>query len=152
MYRKFSWLHNRVLLHLQAELATLEHRLQDLDDEQRASERFRERICLYSHARDNSNRKQMLAEIKAKLAEYDDLVFRLKKKNAMKRPTRMNQNSVCWPACMNSTAEEAEWIFRTDDLVTLVNDDIEQGWFHLLMSCAFKFGPRSLMVRLKNFP
>ena len=80
MYRKFSWLHNRVLLHLQAELAKLENKLQRLDDEQTASDRFREQVCVYIDARDNSNRKQMLAEIKAKLAEYDDLVFASKRR------------------------------------------------------------------------
>lgn len=88
--RKFGWLHNRVLLHLQAELGRPEDELQDLDDEQAAKLQFKARKGLWCDVADKLKRKEMLAEMRMKLAEHDDLVFRLGKQHAMKRPTRAN--------------------------------------------------------------
>ena len=73
IYRKFGWLHNRVLLHLQAELAKLEFDLQMMDDNQAESREFKERVGLMSDGREKARKKETLTEIKTKLAEYDDL-------------------------------------------------------------------------------
>ncbi|CAF9906334.1 MAG: hypothetical protein ALECFALPRED_002202 [Alectoria fallacina] len=121
IYRKFGWLHNRVLLHLQAELSKLEFDLQTIDDKQAESREFKERT---------------------KLAEYDALVFRLQRKNTMKRPTRTNQSSVMRRACTSVVASEAEWTFRTDDLVALADDAAEQSWFNYMMHYAWILAPR----------
>ena len=64
----------------------------------------------------------------------------------------MNQQSVAIRARKNFTDEESVWTFRTDDLVALADNDIEQGWFHFLMYHAFELGPRLLRVRLRGFP
>lgn len=146
--RKFGWLHNRVLLHLQAELGRLEDELQDLDDEQAAKLQFKERKGLWCDDADKSKRKEMLAEIRIKLAEYDDLVFRLQKKHTMKRPTRANRSTLLVYACQNTVASEVEWTYRTDDLVALADDAAEQDWYNFVMRHARDLAPRLFSVRL----
>lgn len=71
IYRKFSWLHNRVLLHYQDELAELEFELEALDqDDFKVDDKL-----LISRRRDDgrlkgSKRKELLKKIDAKLSEY----------------------------------------------------------------------------------
>ncbi|KAF6237557.1 hypothetical protein HO173_004447 [Letharia columbiana] len=84
----------------------------------------------------------MLTEIRTKLAGYDDLVFRLRKKNAMKRPTRANEDKVFTRACKSVTFTEAQWTFRRDDLVALADDAAEQSWFNFMMAYPKDFAPR----------
>lgn len=152
IYRKFGWLHNRVLLHLQAELAKLEFDLQIMDDKQAESKEFKERVGLTCDGREKAGKKETLAEIKTKLAEYDALVFRLQQKDTMKRPTRSNQSSVMRRACESAVASEADWTFRTDDLVALADDAAEQSWFKYMMHYAWISAPRQFTVSLKDFP
>ena len=57
IYRKFGWLHNRVLLHLQAELSKLEFDLQTIDDKQAESREFKERVGLTCDGREKSRKK-----------------------------------------------------------------------------------------------
>lgn len=89
--------------------------------------------------------------MKTKLAEYDGLIFRLRKKNAMKRPTRINQNSVAQSAFQNVTSGEAIWTFRLDDLVALADDATEQSCFSSVIFYARIFAPRLFKVRLKSY-
>lgn len=71
IYRKFSWLHNRVLLHYQDELAELEYELEALDqDDFQVDDKL-----LISRRRDDgrlkgSRRKELLKKIDGKLSEY----------------------------------------------------------------------------------
>lgn len=80
IYRKYGWLHKFFLLHLQAELARLEDELREIDKWQAARAQFEERRGLWCEVMSNSRRKTVLAEIKTKLAIYNDLFFRLQKK------------------------------------------------------------------------
>jgi hypothetical protein len=69
IYRKFDWLRNRVLLQYQDELAVLENQLEVLDRHDYRNEVER----LTSRRRDEATRprrKNLLAEIDKKLAEY----------------------------------------------------------------------------------
>ena len=75
VYRKFSWLHNRVLLHYQDVLAELEYELEELDrDEFKDDEKL-----LISRRRDEgrlkgSRRKELLKVIDEKLSDYRMLI------------------------------------------------------------------------------
>lgn len=151
IYRKLRWLHNRVLLHLQAELARLELDLQVIDNKQAERGRFEEQNDLWCDTGDMTRRKKLLAEIKTKLAEYDDLVFRSEKKNAMMRPTRTNQISAMHSACQSLALMEAKWIFRSDDLVALGDDAAEQSWLNTVVYYARMLAPRLFRVRHKSF-
>lgn len=75
IYRKFAWLHNRVLLHRQDELAQLEAELEQLDhyhfreDPRRLISRRRD------DTRPKATRKEILKTIDSKLAEYRELAL-----------------------------------------------------------------------------
>ena len=71
IYRKFGWLHNRFLLHLQDELQVLENNLLSFDkfEATRGNPRFQQ-SCRLDNGRQNSKRRAMLTDIKAKLDEF----------------------------------------------------------------------------------
>ena len=74
LYRGFSYLHSRVLLDLQVDLARLERELDRRDKEDEANGDRRRLRCLdRDRARGRSeerSRQTILAEIKSKLVEY----------------------------------------------------------------------------------
>ncbi len=123
--RKFLWLHTRVLLHIQDELQELEGTLESLDrweatqgDRRKLTHRRIDDEC------EQSPRKELLLQIKGKLEEYDEILFRMQKKQAMKRPTKRNQNSVynLINTSKSMGSSEALWIRQWDDLAALSHD------------------------------
>lgn len=78
IYRKFAWLHNRLLLHKQDELYELEQRLERLDksdsaqDSRRLKSRRRD-----EHVLPNSGRKELLEQIEKKLESYRKCPLRI---------------------------------------------------------------------------
>ena len=71
MYRKFGWLHNRLLLHLQDELSVLEEELEDFDKDEAINSRLvYQRSRRKDELRPDSKRRIMLEVIKEKLEEY----------------------------------------------------------------------------------
>ena len=125
VYSKHGWLHNRLLLHTQAELHELERDIQRADRYQ--SEGHPASLCNYKY--EAVYKKKLFADAKIKLEEYDKLLFGLRKKLAMKKPTREDQNSVMhffYPSLI--LGHDTDWICRTDDLVFLA-DEAEQSWF-----------------------
>ena len=131
IYRKFSWLSNRVLLHTQDELQELEEKLEVLDKWE-FDEGDRRKL---GHRRIDENdpdspRKELLVEIKGKLDEYHEMLFRLERLQAIKRPSKRNQNSV-YNLITNTKSigsGEALWIRQWDDLAALAHDS-EHRWF-----------------------
>ena len=68
IYRKFGWLHNRVLLHIQDELQELEEELEMIDAWEAKSGN---NVKLASRREDTtSERLELIATIKQKLDEY----------------------------------------------------------------------------------
>jgi len=73
LYRSFSYLHSRLLLDLQDEITCLEKELDDVDWDDEGDDRLRSREIDVQKAEGEGgsrNRRQILAEIKAKLMEY----------------------------------------------------------------------------------
>ena len=69
--RKFGWLHNRILLHLQDELQVFEEELEEFDkDEAIDSNPIYQQSRRKDDARPDSERSIMLNRIKQKLGEY----------------------------------------------------------------------------------
>jgi hypothetical protein len=70
MYRQFGYVHTRVLLHLQCELADMETRLKMMDE--RDSQDERRKVFLQSQKRDSAEpeRGTLLSEFRVKLKEY----------------------------------------------------------------------------------
>ncbi len=73
IYRKFAWLHNRILLHLQDELVELEEDLEALDKFEFIEEPTRLFSRRQNNGSDGSERLELLHKIKEKLAEYGEL-------------------------------------------------------------------------------
>ena len=120
-----------------------------IDDNQAEQLDFKGRVGVWCYFRDRSGREEVLAEIRTKLAEYDDPVFRLQKKNAMKRPTGATRSPL-WLVLMKRRVMEADWTVQTDDLVALADDADEQTWFHFVIHYARNHAPRLIRVRLKD--
>ncbi|MCJ1257164.1 hypothetical protein MMC24_004989 [Lignoscripta atroalba] len=131
IYRKFSWLHNRVLLHHQDELVELEDELRRLDKfdlENDARKLISRRL---DDAIKGSRRKELLQEIEKKLAVYHDSLLRIRQVEAIKRPTTRNQNSLI-NFILNTESlpqSEAEWILQDNDLAA-VSINKEDNWFN----------------------
>ena len=68
IYRKFGWLHSRVLLYIQDELRELEEELEDIDAWEAKSGNDLKLRC--RRADDNTERLELIAKIKEKLDEY----------------------------------------------------------------------------------
>ncbi|KAF2845582.1 hypothetical protein T440DRAFT_260779 [Plenodomus tracheiphilus IPT5] len=128
LYRGFSYLHSRLLLDMQEELTTLEKELDDLDwddaDFDPARHRSREvdveRAALVEGGR---NRRVIMSEIKAKLAEYDGLLMNACAIRAFQKPsTRVYTNMRRWHYNNQPLMDlETDTIRTKDDLVTLRN-------------------------------
>ncbi|KAL9100353.1 MAG: hypothetical protein Q9163_004260 [Psora crenata] len=132
IYRKFGWLHNRVLLSEQDELAELEGKLKRLDAWEFASGDYKR---LLSQRRDFQQepfvRQEMITKIKAKLAQYDELLLRVQKIQSIKRPSARAQTTL-FNLIKNTeslVADESEWIRYSLDLASLAQD-AEHGWFN----------------------
>lgn len=130
VYRKFGWLHNRLLLHLQDELQVLEEELLRFDrDEAINSNPVLQRCRRKDDGRPESKRLTMLKLIKETLGEYDEILFRLQKLHAIKRPTMRHQAGLYQKLCKNLVTTETKWARHIGDLAALA-PDAEHGWFN----------------------
>ena len=148
MYRKFSWLHARLLLHRQDELVELQEELERLDilDEQDDPQ------SLISRRRGdvtNPRRKDILQEVEKKLSIYgpahhhqstsrkatdrdaDEMLLRFQQIDTLRQPTRRDQNSLYNLIHNTGSLPESElrWIRHKDDLAALARDQ-EHGWLN----------------------
>ncbi|KAL8701092.1 MAG: hypothetical protein Q9224_000662 [Gallowayella concinna] len=148
IYRKFGWLHNRLLLYLQDELAELEYKLDKLDKETFSDD---EDIKLCSRRDDwtgRSLRRDLIKQIAQKLEEYDQHLLRYQKVQAMRRPTIRNQASLYRFVRATASLVEPEyrWIREGIDLAAVARDQ-EHGWFNgFLADNVFNFNRFSRTV------
>ena len=71
IYRKFGWLHKRILLHLQDELVELEEQLQGLDEWETLTGNPKKLLCRrLDDAAPDSLRRSLLKESSEKLGKY----------------------------------------------------------------------------------
>lgn len=145
IYRRFGYLRNRALLYVQDELARLERKLADMDESDAEEEPYR----LTSHSwddEDDPRRKVLMAEIKAKLKEYDDLLIRERTILSMDAPSRNNHKhylNYVWmekPVC----PEEEDFIYHKDDMVNL-HGNTEINWLRPMVDSIMMKLPRGLM-------
>lgn len=97
LYRSFSYLHSRLLLDLQDEITCLEKELDDVDWDDEGDDRLRSREIDVQKADgegDGRNRRQILAEIKTKLMEYDEILIKARELESFQRPSDRNYRSV----------------------------------------------------------
>lgn len=70
IYKRFGTLRNRVILYRQQELAILEAKLKQLDDEDNEKNNFRTRSMVYDKADAESQRMKLIDQIDDKLKQY----------------------------------------------------------------------------------
>lgn len=68
-YRRFGWLHHRLLLHRQDELAELQEKMKKLDKEHDTHDHVRQ-CCREYDERCSSERKVLVDKAETKLKEY----------------------------------------------------------------------------------
>ncbi|KAL8803297.1 MAG: hypothetical protein Q9182_003255 [Xanthomendoza sp. 2 TL-2023] len=131
IYRKFGWLHNRLLLYLQDELAELEYILNKLDKDTFSDDDDIKLSCRRDDWIHPSSRRDLVKQIAQKLEEYDEHLLRYQKVQAMRRPTIRNQASLYnFVRATGSLIEpEYRWIREGVDLAAVASD-AEHGWFN----------------------
>jgi hypothetical protein len=99
LYRSFDYLHARILLDLQDEITQLERELDDVDlvDSMDDPIRLRSREIDVSKAAgegDARNRRVILAEIRTKLMQYDEVLIKARTLESFQKPSDRNYRSV----------------------------------------------------------
>ncbi|KAF2490117.1 hypothetical protein BU16DRAFT_553300 [Lophium mytilinum] len=127
LYRCFGYLHSRVLLELQDELVVLESNLADLDEDHAEIDdgrRLKSRAVDLRQSKQagvECERRSMIATIRDKLVNYDEILVKARELNAFQRPSSRDYRSVrnwFWKEGALVEAEE-EFIKRKEDIVTL---------------------------------
>ncbi|KAL9120681.1 MAG: hypothetical protein Q9187_002766 [Circinaria calcarea] len=128
VYRRFGYLHSRLLLYKQDELRELEDDLQNLDDLDFNGDRATQR-CLKSREEDDGReerphveaRKSLFSRIEKKALEYGALLQQAHQLIAMNKPPNRDYNSVCnfMTAKRPLLAKDAAFIKEKEDLITL---------------------------------
>ncbi|KAL9001004.1 MAG: hypothetical protein Q9169_000488 [Polycauliona sp. 2 TL-2023] len=131
IYRKFGWLHNRLLLYLQDEIVALEYKLNKLD---RNTFALDSEVKLKSRREDFLDpgpRRDTIRQIAEKLREYDEHLLRFQKVQAMRRPTVRNQTSLYnfIHHTRSLVDSESKWIREGADLAAVARQE-EHGWFN----------------------
>ncbi|KAL8879785.1 MAG: hypothetical protein Q9198_002670 [Flavoplaca austrocitrina] len=148
MSRRFSFLHSRVLLHRQDELAEMEKALIAMDDEDQELDQ----LSLESRRRDDQrteehSRKSLMTKIDNKLKDYDDLIARIRRNVAIPRPLDRDYGSLYrWiddlkPLCR----EESKFIKYQDDIIALAEKQ-EGGWFDGVLEDTLSIFPRPFLL------
>ncbi|KAI9679722.1 MAG: hypothetical protein M1822_007328 [Bathelium mastoideum] len=127
LYRGFSYLHGRVLLDLQDEVTVLERELDRFDDEDKDGSFIQQRT-LRSRKFDireserqwqvpgTRTRRDVLREIRAKLAEYDDVLIKARDIVSFQKPSPGDYDSV------------KRWIFDNKPLIAYGGEDEFINW------------------------
>jgi len=127
LYRSFSYLHSRILLELQDEIVALERELDELDSIDDENESGKKRLCnrqfdkRRSRGDDCRPRQEILAELRLKLLEYDELLIKARDLQGFQKPSQRDYKSVrTWFWNLKPLVEkEAHFIKQKEDIVTL---------------------------------
>ena len=129
--RRFGYVRSRLLLYAQDEVQQLERKLAELDTSDAANDQTAYRLNSRQWDEEHSTaRKNVIAELKIKLKEYDDLVFRerqMLKINAPSRKDFIRYFNYIWneqPLC----PEEYAFIVQEDDMLDLVAEQEDEFW------------------------
>ncbi|KAL2042159.1 hypothetical protein N7G274_005347 [Stereocaulon virgatum] len=135
IYRKFGWLRNYALLHLQDELVDLQQQLERLDKWEFRDGDYKKLLSRRKdYARDDSLRRNLVSKIHSKLAQYDKALLRTQQIQAMKRPTERAQRNLYH--LVNNTQSlvdnESQWTAQGVDLAALGRGP-EYGWLNTFL-------------------
>lgn len=135
VFRKFGWLHNYALLYLQDELVQQQDEIEAFD---RWESRNGDPTKLVSRRKDHafreSRRKELVGKLHVKLAQYDELLLRMQRIQAIKRPTERSQSNVSnlISNTRSLVSDESDWIRHGPDLAA-VGRSSEYGWLNTFL-------------------
>jgi hypothetical protein len=138
VYRRYTYLHSRLLLHKQLEIEILEQKLKDLDSSedginQRHLRSYGREYRTHNHEslehQKTSKRIELMAKLEPLLLSYDDLLFKTQQTLAMKAPSKTVRNSIFTYLTKRTTivASETHYIDHKFDLVSLA-PGMEKAW------------------------
>ena len=166
IFRKFGWLRNYALLHLQDEIFHMQQKLERLDKWEETRGDFRKLISRRrDYVKDESSRKRLLEDVHNKLAQYgqltrlgdvdaptdvliDQALLRTKQIQSLKRPTERAQRNLYNMVgnTQSLVGDEAEWTAEGPDLAAL-GRDVEYGWLNtFLADMLSKISPKATLV------
>ncbi|KAL8929051.1 MAG: hypothetical protein Q9208_001494 [Pyrenodesmia sp. 3 TL-2023] len=157
MCRRFAFLHSRVLLHRQDELAEMEKTLLAMDDEDAELDE-ESALALQSRRRDDQrpeqpSRKSLIDRIDSKLKDYDDLTMRIRAMVSIPKPSERDYSSFYrWidaekPLCR----EETKFVKHQDDFIALAEKQ-EGGWFDGVLEDLLSIFPRPFTRAILSSP
>lgn len=145
IYRRFGFLHARLLLYKQDELRELEEELRDMDKRDWDAESFQD--CLRSRDKDDavknqhgrSSRKELLQRIEKKALEYGELLRQSKELVSWSTPSTRDYASVVNWMNIEAPLFEAECAFvkEKEDLITL-RPGREHAWLDAFVERTLK--------------
>lgn len=135
IYKKFGWLRNYALLHLQDELVELQQRLERLDKWEDKDGDYKKLLSRRKdYVKDDSGRKTLVNEIHSKLAQYDEALLRTQKIHSLKRPTERAQRNLhhLIKNTQSLVGNESEWTVEGPDLAALGRGP-EYSWLNTFL-------------------
>ncbi|KAE9969852.1 hypothetical protein EG328_006639 [Venturia inaequalis] len=128
LYRGFHTLHSRILLELQDDIAALERDLDEVDKVDDGTEAGKKRLAnrqfdlKRSRGEDGFRpRREILAELRTKLLEYDELLIKARDIQGFQKPSYRDYRSVrTWFWNLKPlVSKEAGFIKKKEDIITL---------------------------------
>ena len=166
IFRKFGWLRNYALLHLQDEIFHMQQKLERLDKWEETRGDFRKLLSRRrDYVKDESSRKRLLEDVHNKLAQYGELtrpwdvdaptdilidqaLLRTQQIQSLKRPTERAQRNLYNMVgnTQSLVGDEAEWTAEGPDLAAL-GRDVEYGWLNTFLEDTLsKISPKATLV------
>ncbi|TVY75979.1 hypothetical protein LSUE1_G005072, partial [Lachnellula suecica] len=146
IYRRFGFLHARLLLQKQDELRTMEAELDRMDQHDKIHnvKALQCRIIDESRSQDGETRKSLLARMQDTLLTYDELLLKAQQLTAANRPPQRDYNSVANFIRHKKPLLEGDddFIYHKEDLITL-RPGRESAWLDAAVQ---------RIMKLKIFP
>ncbi|ORX96603.1 hypothetical protein BCR34DRAFT_628796 [Clohesyomyces aquaticus] len=152
-YRGFSYIHNRLLLRLQANIQALEAELEEIDQFHDSLDDAKTRLrsqdldnaaCRNEKKNGERTREDILGDLTAKILQYDELLIKSRELVSFQRPTKRDYQSVRY--WFHNVAplvdEEQEYITWKEDIITLRHGREWAGFDGLVEECLHKVNCR----------
>lgn len=151
IYRRFGFLHTRLLLQKQNELTEMEKELDYIDTRDKREDVYALQRRMYDERRNlaGETRKQLLGRIEEALLKYDQLLLNSQQLVGANRPTDREHRSVVYFIRHKAPLAEGEanYIWHKDDLMTL-RPGRETAWLDSIVTRILRTLPRKAMKKV----
>lgn len=151
IYRRFGFLHARLLLQKQDELRVMEATLDRMDrkDKQDDTTFLQCRVLDERRTQEGETRKELLNRVENTLLKYDEILLNAQQLAASNRPPQRDYNSVASFVKHKKPLFEGDddFIYCKEDLITL-RPGRESAWLDATVEKILKLFPRILIKRI----